>query len=461
MAGKPTATPGKGNDGARREELLRRVTGQAKPQGQAAATTRRVAPAATPTIPVPPPAQQLPGIRGTPPIPLGRVRVGAAPTMTDEERRTLEAIGWKEGQTIPPNMAALIDEARRQQLASEASELARAAGEFVPPVPEDTPPVTARTVDIEDLSPAARAEILQNMRQANQQLENMRAAQEQAAKTANLPPDVQQAILQANAASTTYRAPTQPAQPAPPQSRSAEPSPTQPVAAPERPERPEPQESTKEPAAAVPGDATAGADGGEQAGSTTLGPTLTECQHCGGDLTKPSIPEPDVTDRLGFLQAILGEKPFLKSYSLFGGSVQMTLRSLTGQELDAIYQQAQYELRTGRINDVAALQERLQRYRFYLQLVSLRSSTFQHVLPDGFTPQTNPHAQTHWEVPDDLPEGCSGLDAVERYIVAHVVKTESLHRTLRNACNQFNRLVAKMEALADNSDFWSAIVAQY
>jgi hypothetical protein len=51
-------------------------------------------------------------------------------------------------------------------------------------------------------------------------------------------------------------------------------------------------------------------------------------------------------------------------------------------------------------------------------------------------------------------DGETPLLLIEDYIFANVLKTEAMFRVVNTACNQFNRLVARLEAMADDSDFW-------
>ena len=184
-------------------------------------------------------------------------------------------------------------------------------------------------------------------------------------------------------------------------------------------------------------------------------PTI--CPRCAWDLSMPNGPEPEYMDKLKFVTSMLANKPFQKQYELFNGSLLVTFRTLRPREIDACYEQIVHDTNTGKIKFQGDIIEMVNRYRFYLQLVELKTKTvdgFAHEFPEGFTPATNKKANSFWELPADLPEGSKGLDVVEDYMISEIFETESLHRTVAATCREFNRLVAQMEAMVDNANFW-------
>jgi hypothetical protein len=181
------------------------------------------------------------------------------------------------------------------------------------------------------------------------------------------------------------------------------------------------------------------------------------CPRCAWDLKTPVGPEPEYFDKLKFVTTMLANKPFQKQYKLFNGELIVTFRSLRPKEIDACYSHIIYEINEGKIKFQGDIYEMVNRYRFYLQLVELRTKTSEGMsfeFPDGFTQRTNPKATAFWELPEDLPENSKGLDIVEDYITSEVLTTESLHRVVAAACRDFNRLVAQLEAMVDNANFW-------
>lgn len=183
----------------------------------------------------------------------------------------------------------------------------------------------------------------------------------------------------------------------------------------------------------------------------------TVCPRCAWDLSMPNGPEPEYMDKLKFVTAMLASKPFHKQYALMNGSLIVTFRTLRPREIDACYEQIVHDTTTGKIKFQGDIVEMVNRYRFYLQLVELKTKTvdgFNHEFPEGFTQSTNKKATTFWELPADLPEGSRGLEVVEDYMISEIFETESLHRMVAATCREFNRLVAQMEAMVDNENFW-------
>lgn len=181
------------------------------------------------------------------------------------------------------------------------------------------------------------------------------------------------------------------------------------------------------------------------------------CPHCGWDLSLPHDIEVTDADKVLFVESLLAERPFQKEYELLGGRMTVTFRALTGAELDTIFAQCFHERATGELKSEFDFYERVNRYRAFLQLVSLRSDRFLHEFPEGFTKETNPHAATHYELPESLDPRETGLRLVADYVVTTALKTETLMRVVLAKCRQFNRLLAHLEAMADNADFFSSI----
>lgn len=210
--------------------------------------------------------------------------------------------------------------------------------------------------------------------------------------------------------------------------------PPEPVAAPEVPKQSEPPEN-----------------------NTGAFDPIAVCPRCAWDLKTPVGPEPEYFDKLKFVTTMLANKPFQKQYELFNGELLVTFRSLRPKEIDACYGHIIYDMNEGKIKFQGDIYEMVNRYRFYLQLVELRTKTGEGMsfeFPEGFTPRTNPKATSFWELPENLPENSKGLDIVEEYVTTEVLTTESLHRVVGATCRDFNRLVAQLEAMVDNANFW-------
>lgn len=378
-------------------DMLARVTGAKK----------QVATAQVPTPPAPPAAAAglAPGFKGKLPIPKNVPVFTPDPkNLTDEERLALQSIQWQPGEQITGDVSDLIAAVRREEDQSKQDEFARLAA-------LDPTNVGIKATDISELSPEKAAAVKRKMQET---IEANRMAQEEkvAAESAiGMPDSVRDAIREARK----------------PHGIEVE------------------DDRAATPAATAP------------AGSTGLIATHPgNCPHCGWDLGEPDDVPVSEADKITFLHSVLGEKSFVKDYPLFGGAVTATFRSLTGGEIDKVYAQVFHEQKKGEIGSGMDFHERVNRYRLYLQLVGLKSNSFHHEFPDGFTPETNDTAQSHYSLPTNLPDGETGLRAVEAYVTGTALKHEIVVRTVTNECRRFNRLVSKLEAVADHPDFWEA-----
>ena len=137
-----------------------------------------------------------------------------------------------------------------------------------------------------------------------------------------------------------------------------------------------------------------------------------------------------------------------------GGQLIVRIRTLSSREIDTIYQQVAYEKASGLYSEAMESWGAVNRYRNYLQLQCLNGEGLCCDLPDGYDRETNPHAEAFWSFssPDNPRE--TGLPQIAKYITQEVLNTEMLERVVSVTCNNFNRLVARLEALVDNSDFW-------
>jgi hypothetical protein len=388
-------------------------------------------PAAPPLSTMPKPAKTSSNYTGTPPMPSGQIVGCINPsTLLPAERENLEQWGWTPDIPIPENMASIMQQVKAQRSVE--------AEEVVLPIDPRTPPLKVKTKKIEEVS----AEDQQRLRQAMLlAIEQQKAAREQEAarereEAAGSIPGLREML---DTAKTSAKK----------QATTVD-TPVVVNAAPE----------------ATPKATTAPAP---ESPKSETGAVLRSgiCPHCWWDQSIPDVAEPPYGDKMSFLHSLLGQKPWKKEMTLFGGNVFVCFRTLTTSELDTLYKQAYQDRSMGRIIEERDFWERLNRYRLFLQLCSMRSNGgpegFQHDLPDGLSKETNPDAEGVWYRPDDnvqLEPGETMLPQIESFIVAKVLKSDSVFRAVHAACNEFNRVVAKMEAMADNQDFWRPTEAQ-
>lgn len=189
---------------------------------------------------------------------------------------------------------------------------------------------------------------------------------------------------------------------------------------------------------------------------TTTGvlPAKTNCDHCNWPWDVPDGVVVTREDKLAFFACFLGGQPFTKVMRIFDGRVHVVFRTLTVREIDACYKQVLFEEKANEINGPMERYDRLNRYRLCLQLRQIATTDkVIHDLPDGLDEQANPSAKTVWNVEgiDHLRE--TALPTIEDHILRDVIRTENMHRVLTLVGNEFNRIVAKLEALTGSPDF--------
>jgi hypothetical protein len=230
------------------------------------------------------------------------------------------------------------------------------------------------------------------------------------------------------------------------------PFPTEPVLQPTPMEDPPP--APEEPPDYVETGDTSDADAEPLSGGSES--PLVNCPHCNWDLSKQTIVEPDQDEKMGFLHSVLGQKPFIQQYDLFGGKVIVRFRTLTTKEMDTIYNVVFQQRESGAVTTIQDYWEKVNRYRLYLQLTYLASSdgSFTHTLPDSYSKETNPSGEHFWDFAG-IPEDMERFNKVENTLLTDVLRTETIQRTISNYCARFNRLVSKLEVMIDSPDFWS------
>ena len=430
-----------------KDDLMAKVTGQKKP-GQ------------PPKMLQTPPPAHMPGVKGNPPLPQGKVVAQRRPSsLTSEERAKLESIGWDDSMPIPKNMSELLEQVQAEKLAEVSS------AELPLPVDPRTPKIKPpEDIPIEKLDAAKKEKLRKLLTGAVEaEEEDAREAANQA-RIGTMPQGVQMAYQMASSgagkpigdlgelevdvdAETGKKPPTAKKQEPKFQVIEEDDGEEDFIAPPAPPDAPH-----AKPAPAA--DVKATTDTG--AGGTGTG----HCPHCMWDLRMPDVPEPPYHKKMSFLHSVLGQKCYTDEVELFGGSVIANFRALTVSEIEVVYKQAYRDRETGRAPTEMDFWERVNRYRLFLQLNSLRTTTadkgFVHDLPDGLSQEANPMATSFWagKVAEPAPNE-TVMPEIEKFVVSNVLKTEAIFRVVNSACNQFNRVIAKMEAMVDNSDFWS------
>jgi hypothetical protein len=405
--------------------------------------------APSPRPPAAPPAPQVTGgVKGNLPMGVGTAlrRIERA-RLTPEELRLVESLGLKEGDIIPPNMAQIVDKAHQAQLQRVQNEQMMVADEVRLPVPPGTPPTPWAVRDIDDLDPAAKAQVMREIGDSVQAYKDLRGSQRPGSPVSNLDPAAAQAArlaqrLGGRATGEDFARVVNDLKSAPQIGERPGPQP-------QKSAPPPPQQQSAEPPAPPPA-----AETGADAANKT-------CPHCRWPQDVPDVPNPDYADKIAFLHSVLGQKTFTKEYKLFNGALMVQFRTLSVGEIDTIWRQMALDSKNGRFDSDLDFREMISRYRMFLQLQKLYTprqgepGSIFHDMPDGLSVETNSEATAVWNAGTIvLSPGATLLPYVEKHMTTRVLVNEGIFKIVLQACGQFNRLAAKLEALADNADFW-------
>lgn len=390
--------------------------------------------------------------------------------MTDHTRKQLEAVGWKEGDPVPGDLGARLQEIQREVIEErqaaklEGSELA--AGW--------TPPKTS-FVNITDLPPEKQAEIGQYLREYKEQIaqeEQMAAAVD--AADASIPENVQGAtrdlmrnqILAGDAALAAREAQrtgqrvestviddrvktTQP--PAgmqvpegknyagaigiPSVSDKIETLKARQAAAETAPPPPQPA------APAQPAPATGVAE-----------PHAATCQRCHWPLQLPFNVEISMQDKQAFLAAVLGLARFEKRYDLMGGNLSVIFRSLSSQETALLQQQLGAMIRSGEIIGDGEYIANMHEFRLVMSIKQIMvGQNVMYTVPDLLSwEKDNPPQENDKLLPTAIPR-------MRDYLYAKGATQEPVRRVLGQTHSTFQRLVEALEFMTNDPDFWKGI----
>ena len=174
----------------------------------------------------------------------------------------------------------------------------------------------------------------------------------------------------------------------------------------------------------------------------------TPCARCGWPrhLTDPIEPTED--DKTTFVQCMLGQRQFEKSYELFGGQLRLRVRSIMPMEADIIWQQIAADYEKKRIRTAIDERDFGNRYRACLQLIGIEGLGQPVILPQSYDEWT---ASVGPSEDPDTP-----VRLIYEKLQKDLAVSESIHRTITNTVAEFNQLQVKMEANSQNADFWKA-----
>jgi hypothetical protein len=334
------------------------------------------------------PPAAAPVMQGTMPLAPGKVFIRKP---SPAETTVLEKFGWEPGDPVPANLAEVLADAER-----EATDV----NSMPPPVDLRTPPLRIpKEQNLYDLPPeeqAKYADVISLMQQAKQEAVEEKELSQSFVSNSDGRVDnnsINQAIATAS-----------------------KPAKTLPL-------------TIVDDTATVP--------------ETNAKSEPVFCKNCGYNQAKSDVVEVTEEDKIQFLVSLLGLKPFIKRYSLFGDRLSVTLRTINPVEADMCFRQLYIDRKKNRVANQAEEAENLARYRAALQV--------QNMLGNGLTYQQ----KTTDTVVRDIDADTYVYHAWARF--CEVNTSETMHRTLLGLVFRFNELVARLEANVDNPNFWQAI----
>jgi len=451
--------------------------------------------------PVPPAAAgTTPIVHVNRPIPTNRV------VLTEETKRNLRTLGWKDGDPVPGELGERISQMRaqlseqdarqREALLTEAAAAQRSNTTRRLRL-EDMPPeyinelqgllAEARTVFAQQQAQAAedarlRQEVqgvppeLQAAAAANMQAQHAFEAQQAARATTGPVATVQAATSRVRIRpSTPVQTSPQPEGAATPQSlpealvtpaeggiiRATGIHPVfQQMAVtgasvtdvPEATAEPtaDVPEAAAEPAADVPTDKIPPAEASESLGGSL---SLTHCPRCLFDLKANFDISPTTEQRKRFVAMLLGiADRYYERYTILDGQATLVFRSLSTQEADLAFDQVGFDARAGKLMGAGE-------YHIWLAHYRLAMSLHQILDARGGIIKENPPIY-NVEVEQDPTKDETPLAAFLPWFYQNILPAESLRRLAGQCLHEFQRLVEAMEAQTRQADFWKGIAPQ-
>ena len=175
------------------------------------------------------------------------------------------------------------------------------------------------------------------------------------------------------------------------------------------------------------------------------------CAHCGWDTRKNDLIDITDDDKADFVQSILGGIRFKKVYTVFGGKLRITFRTLTTVESDMAYKQlivdAQKDVQSKILGDTSFYWRTLMAYRCILAVEQIDSDQGVTDIPpiseiaveDGSYSRPN-----------------TKLFAIFDDMVEQIMPSELVRTTITHLYTEFQSLCEKLQAMAESKDFWRA-----
>jgi hypothetical protein len=367
--------------------------------------------------------------------------------MTDWTKKQLQALGWKEGDPIPGDFSEQLESAREAYV----TELKKEMHTATPDLPDDFQPHIPDIIQYDKLPPAKQREIDQSLARAQQQMQHMERqvqqdAELQALQVEGADPSVNEAIRQTEMMKRQQEATQQQLQPQPPDNPFVLENDVQEALAKEEAGKPAPSYTQDvpqpEPVYPPPEADTAGDD--ERTSAFNQHAEL--CQRCAWPRKVQYELELEEADKNAWIVAILSGKRFFKEVKALGGRVRIIFRTLNVHESKLILTQLRYDQVNGDVNFTGEYTAAMTEYRYALGVHQI----FVNDLPLDEPADEDLGAIQYDETPDTP---MTVVKAITDHINTSVVVDENLRRVIVRKHMQFERLVEKLEAMADDENF--------
>lgn len=365
--------------------------------------------------------------RMAPPLPVGvHYTVPDAKLLPPQDRALLKSLDWKEGEPIPADLPNIL--AGADAVSALVDEYTSDDDRRIPQVAEQS--VSLAEVAINSLPAEHREEVEAFMQDVQAELSSAPKKPKPAASPARVSPAVRERAKQALLRAKEQQARDVAAQQANREFAGVDPGVRRVLENTEvLQESPEEAEEPQEAAAEV------------KATDTGLSSAHTHCLRCGFPADKPDLVDVTESDKLLWLQSMVGDQPFRKTFSMYGGKVTVTMRLLTPSEQDMITAQQWRDLAEERYAkpDYIQFQER---YIVALSLVAVRVNDDDYQFPES---------AEGWQTDDEKDR----VRNIYQYVYTGdgPLKSTPLARIVSQSLRDFFALTNKLEAMAYAADF--------
>lgn len=168
------------------------------------------------------------------------------------------------------------------------------------------------------------------------------------------------------------------------------------------------------------------------------------CVHCGFPRGTKEWCNPTRADKQIFVAAVLGQKRFSKEYNLLGGQLKIVFRTLTVIENDLVVKQLMCDWNDGLLSGPAHSVAEATKYQLTMALESIETNVGPLTLP----------ALDEYDY--DEPEKGTILPKIVAHVSEVAMPNEHVRRIVSKVYGHFIETQSKLEAMAENADFWLA-----